>query len=114
MPGPCARRCCRTEARNATVGSDDQANSSTAVEANPPLKAVLDVRTARVIGGAANIQGREPLPWHLARATADGLRPRVDARFLSQAKYRTAGGVRGRSAGGLLVVIRHGIIQSNP
>src|SRR5262245_19707073 len=39
-------RCRGTEARNATLGSDDQATSSTAVEANRPLKTVLDARTA--------------------------------------------------------------------
>ena len=37
---------CRTEAHNATVGSDDRATSSTAVEANRPLKAVLDAERA--------------------------------------------------------------------
>jgi hypothetical protein len=35
-----ARRCRRTDARNATVGSGDEAPSSTVVEANRPLKAV--------------------------------------------------------------------------
>jgi hypothetical protein len=42
---PCARRCRRTDERNATVGSDDKATSSTAVEANRPLRADLDART---------------------------------------------------------------------
>src|SRR5215471_14373989 len=39
---PCARRCRRTEARNATVGSGDQTTPPTAAEANRPLKAVLE------------------------------------------------------------------------
>src|SRR5262249_39036959 len=43
---PCARRCRRTEARNAIVASEDKAWSSPAVEANRPLKAVLDAQTA--------------------------------------------------------------------
>jgi hypothetical protein len=43
---PCARRCRRTDARNATVDPDDQAMSSTAVEANRPVKAVLAAQTA--------------------------------------------------------------------
>jgi hypothetical protein len=38
LPDRRARRCRRTEARNATVGSDDKATSSTAVEANRSLK----------------------------------------------------------------------------
>jgi hypothetical protein len=39
-------RCRRTDARNATVGSADQATSATAVEANRPLRADLDDQTA--------------------------------------------------------------------
>jgi len=50
---------CRTEARNSTVGLDDEATSSTAVEANRPLKAALDAQTARVLGGAANFRREE-------------------------------------------------------
>ena len=50
------RRCRRTDARNATVGPDDQATSSSAPEANRPLKAVLDAQTAWLMGAAANIQ----------------------------------------------------------
>jgi hypothetical protein len=34
------------DARSATVGSDDQETSSTAVGANRPLKLVLDAQTA--------------------------------------------------------------------
>ena len=42
---PNARRCRRTEAHNATVGSDDRAASSTPVEANRPPMTDLDART---------------------------------------------------------------------
>jgi hypothetical protein len=44
------------DARNAAVGSDDKATSS-AVEANRLLKAVLDAQAARAMGGAAKLQG---------------------------------------------------------
>jgi hypothetical protein len=54
---PCARRCRRTDARNATVGSDNGATSSAAAETNRPLAADLDAQADRVRGGAAKIQG---------------------------------------------------------
>jgi hypothetical protein len=54
-----ARRCHRTGACNAAVGSDE-VTTSTAVEADRPLRADLDVKTGWVMGGTANIQGREP------------------------------------------------------
>jgi hypothetical protein len=50
-------RCRRTDARNATVGSDDEATTLTVLEATCPLKAVLDARRARDMVEAANIRG---------------------------------------------------------
>ena len=63
----CARRCRRTDARNATVGSDDQATSSTAVETNLSLKAVHKTSPSRRPGGVPRATEKErrssPGPW---------------------------------------------------
>ena len=48
-------RCRRTDARNATAGSD-KATSSTAAEVARLLKAVRDAPIAEVTGGVANIR----------------------------------------------------------
>jgi hypothetical protein len=69
----------RTDARNATAGSDDQATSLTAVEANRALRPSSTPGQLESWAGRRTSRGREPLPWHLARATVDGFWPPVDA-----------------------------------
>jgi hypothetical protein len=49
------RRLSRTDARNATFGSDDQSASSTAIEANRPPTTVLDAQADWAREAAANI-----------------------------------------------------------
>jgi hypothetical protein len=59
-------------ARNATVGSDDETSSSPTVEAYRPLKAVPDTQAACEMGGAANVRQRTAKPGVLRTGRRTG------------------------------------------
>jgi hypothetical protein len=70
---------CSDRRASATAGLDDQATSLTAVEANRALRPSSTPGQLESWAGRRTSRRREPLPWHLARATVDELWSPVDA-----------------------------------
>jgi hypothetical protein len=68
---PRARRRCRTGARDATIGSKDQATPSTAVEENGTARPDVDAQSAGVLATTADIQNDFELGERTNRVEAE-------------------------------------------